>query len=169
MKKAFANLVQSLGNWKRHSGFAALWCAIISIGVAYNLSAQGWIVDDNFVFALLPFATASLIAGFLTLWFAQAFTNEKPPLAQFAFFFAALCILTVGITALIFAIHFRLSFPQWSAPLFSFKWLERTFFTMMSASYLFSVVGFRLLMPWGLVALSVVSIGFSRGWFQPSR
>jgi len=169
VKNAKAKFKNAARNWPRQIGFACLWCLIVTIGVAVSLRAQGWFWDNDFVFVIVPFTVSSVFAGYLTLLLAQAWVSEKPTLARFSFFFALLCILTVGLTAFIFAVHFRMSAPQWSAALFSFAWFQRTFFAVLSASYLFSVVGLRLLMPWGLIALSVVSIGFSRGWYEPSR
>ena len=169
MKETLKQLARAASNWPRQLSFAVIWCAIVSGGVGINLHAQHWPLDSNFINLLWPFVTASLLAGYLSLLFAQGFVKNKPTMSRFAFFFAALCILTVGLTALIFAVQYRLSFPQWSAPIFSFEWLKRTFFTTMSAAYLFSVVGFRLLMPWGLIALFIASVGFSRGWLKPSR
>lgn len=169
MKGPFANLKHALQNWKMQSVFAAIWCGLISGGVALSLHAQGWHLDANFLYAIAPFAIASAMAAYLTMVLAETFVLEKPAMARFSFFFAALCISTIGLTAFIFAVHFRLTVSQWSAPFLSLEWIERTFFTMMTATYLFAVTGFRLLMPWGIVALSVASIGFSRGWFQPSR
>jgi hypothetical protein len=169
LKNFFSNLAHAARNWRRQLSFGVAWAAIITIGVALSLNTQGWHHDVHFVYALIPFAVASFVAGYSTPLLAQTLVRKKPALAQFSFFFAALCIFTVGLAALIFAIHYRMSFPQWSAHVLSVEWITRTFFTVLSAAYLFSVVGFRLLMPWGLIALFVVSIGFSRGWFQPSR
>ena len=169
MKNLISNLAHAARNWRRQLVFGFVWAAIITVGVALSLNARGWHHDVHFVSALIPFAVASFVAGYLTPLLAQTLVRNKPALAQFSFFFAALCILTVGLAALIFAIHYRMNFPQWSAQFLSLEWIKRTFFTVLSAAYLFSVIGFRLLMPWGLIALFAVSIGFSRGWFQPSR
>ena len=69
---------------------------------------------------------------------------------------------TVGCTALIFALQFLGYFSQWHDDHASKRLLFETVFTILSACYQFLVLGLRLYIPFGFIALTVAAWGFAQ-------
>ncbi|MGB8817176.1 MAG: hypothetical protein WCC66_04555 [Rhizobiaceae bacterium] len=79
--------------------------------------------------------------------------------------FAAAFILfgaaTVGFTSLFFALDFLAYFAEWHDDHLSVQRVFQTLFTVMSAFYQFLVLGLRLYLPVGVIALFGAATGFA--------
>ncbi|MGL4490190.1 MAG: hypothetical protein ACRCU5_12185 [Rhizobiaceae bacterium] len=80
---------------------------------------------------------------------------------RFALAFIGLSLMTIGITAFIFALHFRAYFAQWHDHELTVRLAFQTVFTILSAIYQFLVLGLRLYIPIGLIALMGASWAFA--------
>ncbi len=148
---------------------AVIWALFIPACVAQRLLASGWQADDALLAATLPYAMGSLLALPAAVWLSTAVSADKQSTARFAVFFTTLTASTLLFTGLLFALNFQFGFSHWQQ---SPSWLvaiARTVTIGVSALYFFAVGGVRPLLPWGMVGMAVLAIGFSRGWFFRRR
>lgn len=82
--------------------------------------------------------------------------------AIFAWHLLALMTATIGMTAFLFAMHYRLFYSQWHAPFATRIWTLQFIFTSISAVYQFLVLGSVLLLPLGLVFVVGAAFYLSR-------
>tara|TARA_R110002020_G_scaffold35735_8_gene107752 strand:+ start:986 stop:1570 length:585 start_codon:yes stop_codon:yes gene_type:complete len=137
-------------------------------GAAMALSAQAalWLsmaaqTDHYWSITALLFGGAALawplsLASFRFLAFGRS--RE----AAFAAAFLCLTIFTIGVTAVIFAIIYRNFYAQWHGDAFTKLWLIQLVFTTAAALYQFAVIGLRLYLPVGVVALFAASFLLAR-------
>jgi hypothetical protein len=83
------------------------------------------------------------------------------PGPRFALAFLGLSLLTIGMTATIFALHFRAYFAEWHDDELSVRLAFETGFTLAAAVYQFLVLGLRLYLPIGVIALLGASWAFA--------
>lgn len=101
---------------------------------------------------LFAFAPALAIAGVIA---------DNGQERRFAAAFLAFSILTVGITALLYALHFRIFISEPQATLLTFDWFFELGFTIGASAYLFAALALRYFIPVGLVALFVASFWYA--------
>ncbi|WP_048647911.1 hypothetical protein [Nitratireductor soli] len=77
---------------------------------------------------------------------------------RFAAAFLAFSLATVGATALLYALQYRIYYAQWHGDLLSLQWAFEFVFTTLGAFYQFAVLGLRIYFPWGFAALFLLSI-----------
>lgn len=150
----------ALPGWRLALVGSTAWAVCMAASAAVSL----WL-DDRFGAPSLPaIVTLFAIGGFVA--FTPAMTiaglfGSKRRETRFAAIFLALTIMTVGITALLYALHFRFYFAQWHADPFTVQWAFEFGFTVAAALYQFAVLGLRLYFPLGLAALFAVSLWFA--------
>ncbi|OCW58781.1 hypothetical protein AWJ14_00375 [Hoeflea olei] len=150
----------------------------IGWGAAMSLSAQlalwlsmAALTSHYWSLSALVFAGAALAwPPSLALIRFLAFGRSRE--TAFAAAFLCLSVLTIGITAAIFAIIYRNFYAQWHGEPFTKLWLLQLAFTTASALYQFAVLGLRLYLPLGLAFLFGASWLLARSHRQeklPSR
>lgn len=102
-------------------------------------------------------ALAFPVAFFLTRLAARPFGAA----GRLAACFILLGLGTAGATALVFAAQYRIHYAASHADAFSHVWALQLFFTLLAALYQFAVVGLRLYVPYGLLALAAFSLWFA--------
>lgn len=107
------------------------------------------------------FALGALPALPLSLWLLRISTFTHP-LRLFSAALLVLSLITIGLTALVFAFDFWWYFAQWHGDRFSKLWLIQLGFTFASAIYQFLVSGLRLYVPFGVFALVAASVWLTR-------
>jgi hypothetical protein len=89
---------------------------------------------------------------------ARIVAGGRPLGARFAAHFLALSIVTVGLTAFLFALDYRTYYAQWHGHDLSLLWAFQFVFTVLAAVYQFAVVGLGLYLPVGGLALVAASV-----------
>jgi hypothetical protein len=84
------------------------------------------------------------------------------PRHGFSAFFLCLAAGTIGTTAFLFALDYRTFYAQWHAMTGTRTWLFQFAFTSLAAFYQFLVLGVRLYLPLGAVALVATSLLLAR-------
>lgn len=103
------------------------------------------------------------LAGFpLAMVPAQLLARGWSPERRFALAIIGLATTTIGLTALAYAIQYRLYYSEWHDHAFTIRWIFEVGFTTLAAIYQFAVMGMRLFLPVGLVALLVAGLWFAR-------
>lgn len=156
-------------NWRYHSAFAIGWSFLIAVIVTVYFVSKGWAADASLWIITAFYFVGAFFGGYLALWLSHAFAERRTATARFSFFLVALAVLTLGVILLLFMLQHRIYFSQWHASFGTITWALQVFFTGLGSILLFLLTGLRPLLPWGVVALLVASIGFSRGWFSPRR
>ncbi|WP_426236272.1 hypothetical protein [Pararhizobium sp. DWP1-1-3] len=77
---------------------------------------------------------------------------------HFAAFFLCLTLCTIAVTAVLFALDYRIFYARWHAPFGTGTWAYQFTFTSASAIYQFIVMGIRLYLPLGFAALALTSL-----------
>ena len=87
----------------------------------------------------------------------------------FAASFLSLSVLTATVTALVFAVHFRLFQVGSTGTFLSAFWFEELAFTLAAAVYQFVVMGLRLYLPLAPLAILVAAYLIARTHQPPPR
>lgn len=136
---------------------SAGWATCSSLTASLGLYAQNRLETDNFTSIVLLFFLGGLLGWLL----ASVAFSAISPARSLAFRFAAACSLiaffTIAMTALLFALQYRVFYAEWHAPVFSRIWFFQQLFTSLGAIYQFSVIGLRLYFPYALVPILVAS------------
>jgi hypothetical protein len=145
----------------KHTVIALLWAALMVIGAAIHLYFRELSLDSKTDLLILFFGIGGLLGyGFaraLLVFIPKSWTTTQ----RFAAAFLSFSLLTIGFTALAFALQFRIYFAQWHDDEFSKRLILETIFTMLSAVYQFLVLGLRLYLPIGIAALFGLSTLFA--------
>ncbi len=140
--------------------FGLIWAIFLALHTIVKLYWLGW---QNFAsiqnFALLIFFGA-LIGGAVGWLVAIWLSAHRLPAKRFATSLVSILLFTVGTTALIFALQYRIYYSQWHMPVFSIGWFFQLLFTGLSALYLFAVQGLRILLPLAPLGLLIAAAIF---------
>ncbi|ABR60336.1 hypothetical protein GOC91_24680 [Sinorhizobium medicae] len=131
------------------SAWLALWCR--ETDAAFRLEA-----------ILTLYATGGLMAWPPALFAARCLSQNRTAETRFAAFFLCLAAATIGTTAFLFALDYRSFYAQWHAMTGTRTWLFQFAFTSLAAFYQFLVLGVRLYLPLGAVALMAASLLLAR-------
>jgi hypothetical protein len=131
---------------------ALTWAALVPVSLLAGGAWQRGDLHPEWLRLCLMSAMASAIALPLALWALRIFPH-KGGTRGFALAFLVVAILTLGLSALLFALDFWLYFSQWHAETFSKIWFLQFIFTFASAVYQFMVSGLRMHVPFGVLLL----------------
>jgi hypothetical protein len=152
-----------------HFGLAWIWftglvwaLAMAAAGASSLLWTRGWAPDAQAKLLIGMFAAG----GFCGYLAARLLLGVVPAHWTATRRFSAAFILigagTVGFTALFYSLEFLNYFSRWHDDHASKRLLFETVFTILSACYQFLVLGLRLYIPFGLLALAVASWGYAQ-------
>lgn len=105
----------------------------------------------------------------IVLPMARFLSRRRGIEARFAAHFALLSVGTVSITALVFALDYRLFYAQWHEPFGTVIWAFQFAFTTAGAIYQFLVMGLGLYLPVGLPVLAGASLWLARSMSTAMR
>lgn len=138
------------------------WSAFMAASAALSLSLSGWQTQAHIARVALLFGLGGLFAFppaiLLAGWLGGRWTGTR----RFALAMVALAVATISVTAMLYALQYRLYYSEWHDNVFTVRWMFEVGFTTLAALYQFAVLGMRHFLPLGLVGLAVVSIGFAR-------
>ena len=142
---------------------ALVWAlAMAATGAVSLVWMRGWALDAQTqtligilaVGGFFGIAAARMLLGFVPDNWASA--------RRFSLAFILIGSGTVGFTSLLFALQFLAYFTQWHDDHASVRLLFETVFTLLSACYQFLVLGLRLYIPFGLLALTIAAWAFAQ-------
>jgi hypothetical protein len=141
---------------------ACLWSLAMAISAGNRLYGYGWQDSDRIRMAVGLYLVGGLLAFPIAFWVARMLSLDRPRQTAFASFFVALGIVTIGLVAAIFALQYRIYYAEWHADAFTKTWMLQFTFTTAGALYQFAVLGLRLFVPLGPLALLVAAFWFAR-------
>lgn len=139
-----------------------LWAAAMTASAAISLYwSRSGIIEGAAHRLIGVFALGALIA-FPVGRYLLTFVPERWLFSQrFAVAFLILGLATIGFTALLVAFDFLAYYAQWHDEGLSRRRFFETVTTILSACYQFLVLGLRLFLPVGFMALAAVSAAFA--------
>lgn len=159
LSSAIAGALPPPGALVLPSIFWALSCVATSLFALHY--ARGWELGPQTFLISTIYGLGAVLAVWPTAYFARLFTNKRS-----MWRLALLCFLLVGfttfLTAIILALQHRVYFSQWHGEPLSKIWLWQQAFTGGAAVYTYVVLGLRLYLPVGLLALFVTSWWLNR-------
>lgn len=147
---------------RRLAAGAVLWAGAMGLSAWLGLWRLDWqsgkrIADVAQLFFFCGLAAFPL-ATWLSAWLARRWSAEQ----RFAIAFLALAVTTIGLTAVVYAIQYRLYYSEWHDHPFTMRWVFEVGFTTLAAMYQFAVTGMRLYFPLGFAALLLAGFWFAR-------
>lgn len=139
-------------------GESIIWAVMMSGTALFALMSQQARVLDPQVVTILTVYFAGGAVGYLmafpaTYWFGRRIASWLTmPLAAIA-----LTCFTLGATAGFLALDYRTYYAQWHESAFSIGWFFQLFFTTLSSTYQYLVIGTRLYWPLGPLFLFLAS------------
>lgn len=141
---------------------ALVWGVVMAASAWLGLWWREWETGDHIFRIVLLFFIGALVAYPLAIaaarWLAADWSSNR----RFATAFLALAAATIGVTAGLYALQYRLYYSEWHDDHFSIRWGFELVFTTLAAIYQFAVMGMSLFLPLGFLALIVASYRFAR-------
>jgi hypothetical protein len=156
-----ARLVEALPPAREVLPGAIVWAAVMAASAASGLWWRGWETADSIMRVAGIFALGGVLSFPLGLYAARLFGAGRGRERAFAAAFLGLAVMTIGVTALAFALLYRSYYSEWHADTFSRIWAFQLVFTTAAAVAQFAVLGIRLYFPLGFLALLVASFWFA--------
>lgn len=107
---------------------------------------------------LVMYGMGGMLAWPLAVFLARFATLGRPAETRFAAYLLCLSLGTIAVTAMLFALDYRVFYARWHADTGTRTWLYQFAFTSLVAFYQFLVLGVRLYLPVGGAALLAVSL-----------
>lgn len=146
---------------------APLWGVLMSLSALGYLLLHGRAGMGQTGLTLAIFAAGGLVAFPVSVFLSAVLSTGRRAEVRFASAFLCLTLVTIGTTAILFALQYRLFFSRWHAPFATRIWFYQFVFTGAGALYQFIVMGIRLYMPFGLPALLAMSFWLARRGEEP--
>lgn len=141
---------------------AVLWASAMAVSAWFGLSWRVWENGSRIAAVVALFFFCGLATFPLAIWPASWLARQWTPERRFALAFLALASVTIGLTALCYAIQYRLYYSEWHDYPFTVRWVFEVGFTTLAAMYQFAVMGMPLYFPIGFIALTVTALWFAR-------
>jgi hypothetical protein len=141
----------------------ALGWGLLMAGTAFlSLKMQGRAENFHLEWILAVFFAGGLAAWLLVLPVARFLTRRRTTETRFSAHFALLSLGTIVVTAVFFALDYRLFYAQWHHPPGTRIWVYQFVFTSAGAIYQFLVMGLGLYLPVGLPLVAGASLWLAR-------
>ncbi|PYE37065.1 hypothetical protein C8J35_101334 [Rhizobium sp. PP-F2F-G38] len=147
---------------RRHLLLAPTWGLLMSLCALASLFLHGRAGTGHTVSVLVLYFVGGMLALPISIFVSRALSLGRRAETRFACMFLCLTLLTIGMTAFLFAMQYRLFFSRWHAPFATRIWFYQFAFTSAGAVYQFIVMGVRLYLPIGLPALLGMSLWLTR-------
>ncbi len=140
---------------------SAAWGLAMGASAIASLMLDQWETADRIRTVALLFFLGGALAFPFAWTLAGLLTRRRRPETAFAACFVALAAMTVGLTALLYALQYRSYYAEWHAPAFTLTWAFQFVFTGLVAAYQFAVLGVRMYFPLGFIALIAAALWFA--------
>ena len=138
-------------------GGALGWGVAMSLSFLASLYIIGRPTGSHDSVLLLLYFTGAVLGWLVALPLIWHVPGHRPTETKFAAGFLLLGVATIGATAGLFALEYRLFYAQWHAPFLSRIWMFQFVFTSASAVYQFAVLGLPHYLPFGFGGLAAVA------------
>lgn len=145
--------------WLLAGSFA--WSLAIAASCAVALLSRAWQNDEARAAVVLLFGIGALAAYAPAMLVAHRLGGQRAE-TRFAATMVLLAGATIGVTAVLFGLWYRLYYAHWHEPALTIGWIFQFAFTMAAACYHFLVLGLRMFLPLGLPALLAFSLVHAR-------
>lgn len=137
---------------------APLWGLVMALSALLALYLRNGAETSHLASILLLFFSGGLVAWPFALFLGRFGAIGRGRETRFAAFFLCLTVCTIAVTAILFALDYRIFYARWHAPFGTGTWAYQFTFTSASAIYQFVVMGIRLYLPLGFAALGLASL-----------
>lgn len=137
---------------------APLWGLGMALSALLALYLRNGAETAHLTSILLLFFSGGLVAWPFALFLGRFGAIGRGKETRFAAFFLCLTVCTIAVTAILFALDYRIFYARWHAPFGTGTWAYQFTFTSASAIYQFVVMGIRLYLPLGFAALGLASL-----------
>lgn len=152
----------TLGNGRNRLVWTLLWAAVMAASATISLYwLRSGIIDGPAQRLIGVFALGALIAFPVARKVLDYVPGHWQHGQRFAIAFLAFGAATLGFTSLLVAFDFLAYYGQWHDDHFSRRRIMETIMTILSACYQFLVLGLRLFLPIGFLALITASMAFA--------
>jgi hypothetical protein len=138
------------------------WGLAMAASALAGLLLDQWETPQKVRSVIVLFALGGALAFPIGLFLASLVAQGRRFETAFAAAFLSLAIATIGVTAALYALHYRIYYAEWHDAAFTVRWGFQFVFTVLAALYQFAVLGLRLYFPIGFAALLVASLWFAR-------
>ena len=135
---------------------------LMALSAAFALYRHNGLETDRLAPLLAVYFIGGAIAWPVCVSTAGWMSGGRLIETRFAACLLCLSVATMTITAILFALDYRMFYARWHAPSGSLVWIFQFVFTGASAVYQFGVLGSRLFLPLGLLWLPVASYYLAR-------
>lgn len=141
---------------------AAIWAAAMGGSALFDLVLAHWETPASIRTIVALFALGGALAFPPALMLARFLSLGRRPEVAFASAFLSLAVVTIAVTASLYALQYRRYYAEWHADAFTVTWAFQLVFTGLVSLYQFAVLGLRLYFPFGFVALFAAALWFAR-------
>jgi hypothetical protein len=133
------------------------WALAMGASSAFSLLRREWQNADAEIVVVLLFAFGGLLAYAPAILITRQLARSRVE-TRFCAMMVLLAGATIAITAFLFGYRYRLYYSEWHEPAFTIGWTFQYVFTIATACYHFLVLGLRMYLPLGFVALVAFSV-----------
>jgi hypothetical protein len=137
---------------------APIWGLVMALSALVALYLRNGAETSHLSSILVLFFAGGLVSWPFALLLGRFGAIGKGRETRFAAFFLCLTLCTIAVTAVLFALDYRVFYARWHAPFGTGTWVYQFTFTSASAIYQFIVMGIRLYLPLGFAALALASL-----------
>lgn len=141
---------------------SAAWGMVMGASALSSLLFDQWATPAHVRNVVALFALGGVLAFPFGWTLARLLSRGRGAETAFAAAFASFSIMTVGLTALLYAIQYRSYYAEWHADPLTVTWAFQLVFTGLAAFYQFAVLGLQLYFPLGFAALFAAALWFAR-------
>jgi hypothetical protein len=140
---------------------SAIWATAMAASAAARLELSGWQTPEAIAAVAAVFATGGALAFPLAFTAAGLFGHRRFE-GRMALTLLAFTVVTIGCTALVYALDYRRYYSEWHGDPFTSRWLVEFAYTVAGAFGQFAITGIRMYFPFGFALLLLVSFWFAR-------
>ena len=137
---------------------APIWGLVMALSALVALYLRNGAETFHLSSILVLFFAGGLVSWPFALLLGRFGAIGRGRETRFAAFFLCLTLCTIAVTAVLFALDYRVFYARWHAPFGTGTWVYQFTFTSASAIYQFIVMGIRLYLPLGFAALALASL-----------
>lgn len=138
---------------------ALLWSGAMSLSAYIGIAH--WANPYHAALVVLLFGIGAALAFPAALFLSRLAAENRGSGERFAAAFVMLSLGTIAVTAILFALDYRIYYAAWHEEPFTRGWVLQFAFTVAGALYQFAVIGLRLYFPVGFAALFAASLWFA--------
>lgn len=162
-----ARIRASLPSFREVLFGAPVWGVVMALSALVALYLRNGAETSHLYSILVLFFLGGLVSWPFALLLGRFGAIGRGRETRFAAFFLCLTLCTIAITAVLFALDYRIFYARWHAPFGTGLWAYQFAFTSASAIYQFIVMGIRLYLPIGFAALALASLWLT--WRTPEQ